>query len=346
MSTTNTSSSIRERMEKLITDKQLEIVKTLEAIESEKSETKFFLDKWTRDDASEGGGISAVIQGGEVIEKGGAMVSIVKSQLPPAAVERMRADHKALDILAQQKQKHQSNETDTKEQQQPQSLPFNVCGLSLIMHPKNPHAPTVHLNYRYFEILDPDTKEIVTWWFGGGADMTPHYLYEEDAVLFHTELKKACDGIDPAYYPRFKTWCDEYFFVKHRKEGRGIGGIFFDDLGPEENGKTAEQFLTFVEACFNAFLKSYPIILARRFETPYTDDQVKWQQIRRGRYVEFNLIYDRGTHFGLLTPNARIESILVSLPLHVSWEYMHAPEKGSHEEKTLDVLKTPREWIE
>lgn len=178
--------------------------------------------------------------------------------------------------------------------------------------------------------------------------MTPHYLYEEDAELFHSELKKACDGLGPAYYPRFKKWCDEYFFIKHRKEGRGLGGIFFDDMGPEEtaeSGKTAEDWLTFVEACFNAFLNSYPKILERRYKSEVTEEEKKWQLIRRGRYVEFNLIYDRGTHFGLATPNARIESILVSLPLHVSWEYMNEPEKGSREEKLVEALQNPREWV-
>lgn len=320
-------------MEELIQRKQLEIVKALEAVEATKSDTKFLLDRWERDNAAEGGGISAVIQKGAVIEKGGALVSIVKSKLPPAAVQRMRADHKAMDLLAAQQQDAHGGA----------ALPFNVCGLSLIMHPANPFAPTVHLNYRYFEILHPDTGAVQTWWFGGGADMTPHYLYEEDAELFHAELRKACELVDAAYYPRFKKWCDEYFFVKHRKESRGIGGIFFDDLG-EEEGKSADQFLVFVEACFDAFIKTYPVILQRRCNTPFTDEQLRWQRIRRGRYVEFNLIYDRGTHFGLATPNARIESILVSLPLHVSWEYMHEPEPDSHEARTLAVLQTPREW--
>lgn len=341
--------SVRERMQKLIKDKQAEIVKVLESVEEEFSTTtpaKFFLDKWDRDDPKEGGGISAVIQGGDVIEKGGAMLSIVSSKLPPAGVQRMRADHKALDILAE-KQANVSN---------PVSLPFDVCGLSLIMHPKNPYAPTVHLNYRYFEIRDPDDdSKVITWWFGGGADLTPHYLYEEDAQDFHAALKNACDTKlkSKKYYPKFKKWCDEYFYVKHRKENRGVGGIFFDDFGDasedatddEGNQLTQDDYLAFVEACLDAYISSYPKILRRRCQTPYTEKEVKWQHIRRGRYVEFNLIYDRGTQFGLATPNARIESILVSLPLHSSWEYMHAPEKGSHEEKTLEVLKHPKDWL-
>lgn len=307
-------------MEQLIRDKQLEIVKALEALET--SDQKFFLDKWERDDPKEGGGISAVLQHGDVIEKGGVNISIVNGFLPPAAVTRMRNDHSALQV--------------------PEAgftLPFNVCGLSLIMHPKNPYAPTMHLNYRYFEVQNPDGTP-QAWWFGGGADLTPHYLFEDDATLFHTELKSACDVVDPLYFPRFKEWCDKYFYVKHRKESRGIGGIFFDDISDH----SPDQLLVLVEGCFNAFLNSYPTILSRRMNTPYTEEQVRWQRIRRGRYVEFNLMYDRGTSFGLATPNARIESILVSLPPHVSWEYMHEPEKDSHEAKTLEVLKNPREW--
>lgn len=307
-------------MEQLIKDKQLEIVKSLERLET--SDQKFFLDNWTRENPEEGGGISAVIQGGEVIEKGGVNISIVSGSLPPAAVTRMRANHTELKVPAEG-----------------ETLPFNVCGLSLIMHPKNPYAPTMHLNYRYFEVQNPDGSP-QAWWFGGGADLTPHYLFEEDAELFHTELKKACDVVDLEYYPRFKKWCDEYFYVKHRKESRGIGGIFFDDIADH----SPEDLLTLVSGCFQAFLNSYPLILERRMLHPYSEKEVRWQHIRRGRYVEFNLMYDRGTSFGLATPNARIESILVSLPLHVSWEYMHEPEEGSIEAKTLAVLKTPREW--
>lgn len=307
-------------MEQLIRDKQLEIIKSLERFET--SDQRFFLDEWSRDDPKEGGGISAVLQNGSVIEKGGVNISIVSGDLPPAAVTRMRANHSELIVP-----------------EEGQTLPFNVCGLSLIIHPKNPYAPTMHLNYRYFEVQNPDGSP-QAWWFGGGADLTPHYLYEEDAALFHGELKKACDVVDLAYYPRFKTWCDEYFYVKHRHESRGIGGIFFDDIADN----SPEDLFTLVSGCFQAFLNSYPIILERRMNTPYTEKEERWQLIRRGRYVEFNLMYDRGTSFGLATPNARIESILVSLPLRVSWEYMHEPEKDSIEAKTLEVLKNPREW--
>ena len=316
-------SSISERMQKLIRAKQLEIVRAMEALETPVSQQSFLLDEWQRDDPKEGGGISAVIQNGHVIEKGAANISIINGVLPPAAISRMRADHSSL-----------------KAPEDGSSLTFSVSGLSMIMHPKNPKSPTTHLNYRYFEVQNPDGTP-QAWWFGGGADLTPHYLFEEDAELFHREHKAACDAIDTAYYPKFKKWCDEYFYIKHRKEGRGIGGIFFDDL----SDKDPEQLLALCEGCFNAFLKSYPVILGRTINLPYTPEELRWQQIRRGRYVEFNLMYDRGTSFGLATPNARIESILVSLPQHVSWEYMHEPEKGTIEEKTLEVLRHPREWV-
>ena len=315
---------IRDRMEQLIRAKQLEIVKAMERFETPVSAQTFHLDEWTRDDPTEGGGISAVIQNGHVIEKGAANISIINGFLPPAAVRRMRADHSSLIIP--------ENEDD--------KPPFSVCGLSMIMHPKNPKAPTTHLNYRYFEVQNTDGTP-QAWWFGGGADLTPHYLFEEDAKLFHQKHKDALDIADPEYYPKFKKWCDEYFYIKHRKENRGIGGIFFDDL----SNKDPEVLLKMCEACFDAFLNSYPTILERTINLPYNDEELRWQQIRRGRYVEFNLMYDRGTSFGLATPNARIESILVSLPQHVSWEYMHEPEKGSIEEKTLEVLRHPRDWL-
>lgn len=310
-------------MEALIRAKQKEIVATIESFETPFSSQSFLMDEWARENPEEGGGISAVLQNGHVIEKGAANISIINGLLPPAAVERMRADHGSLVVP-------ENNE----------KLPYSVCGLSMIMHPKNPKAPTTHLNYRYFEIMNPDGS-LRAWWFGGGADLTPHYLFEEDAKLFHQKHKDALDPIDESYYPRFKKWCDEYFYIKHRKEGRGIGGIFFDDLSE----KDPETLLQMCENCLNAFLESYPKILEHTVNMPFTEEEKRWQQIRRGRYVEFNLMYDRGTSFGLATPNARIESILVSLPQYVSWEYMHEPEKGSIEEKTVNVLRNPIDWV-
>ncbi|CAG8785362.1 14859_t:CDS:1, partial [Acaulospora morrowiae] len=207
------------------------------------------------------------------------------------------------------------------------------------MHPNNPHAPTIHMNYRYFEI-DNDDGTAKLWWFGGGSDLTPSYLYEEDAVHFHQTIKDACDKHDPNYYPKFKKWCDDYFFLKHRGEARGVGGIFFDDLSE----KPAEEIFAFVKQCGNSFLPSYVPLIKRRKDTVFTEKEKEWQQLRRGRYVEFNLIWDRGTKFGLQTPGSRIESIFVSLPLTARWEYMHTPKKGSREEKLLEVLKNPRDW--
>jgi len=326
-------------METMIRKRQREIVEALEKVDGK----KFLIDTWERPDAGGGGGISCVLQDGNVFEKAGVNISIVYGKLPPAAVRSMRAHHKSLDPTAE-------------------SLDFFAAGLSMVLHPKNPMAPTVHLNYRYFETMNDDGTA-KAWWFGGGTDLTPSYLFEEDAILFHKSLKEACDRHDLMFYPKFKNWCDEYFYVKHRHESRGIGGIFFDDL----EDRDPEKLLEFSTDCLDSFLPSYlPIIEKRKVpaspaahhhalcdvhqltsfkDMPFTPEQKQWQQLRRGRYVEFNLIYDRGTAFGLNTPNARVESILMSLPLTASWQYMHSPAPGSREQCVLDVLKNPREWV-
>ena len=199
-------------------------------------------------------------------------------------------------------------------------------------------APTVHANYRYFE---RGTGEIEgSWWFGGGADLTPSYLFEEDAIHFHKVHKDACDRHSIADYKHFKEWCDSYFHIPHRNEGRGVGGIIFDDM----HGSTKLECFEFVEDCANQFLAAYIPILERRKDLPYTSNQKAWQQMRRGRYVEFNLVYDRGTKFGLTT-NGRIESILMSLPLTARWEYCHEVEVGTEEERLLKVLQEPVNWL-
>lgn len=221
------------------------------------------------------------------------------------------------------------------------SVNFFACGLSLVIHPINPHAPTTHANYRYFETSDPVSGETQAWWFGGGADLTPSYLYEEDAKHFHQVHKDTLDKYDKELYPKYKKWCDEYFFIKHRNETRGIGGIFFDDL----DSKPADDILRIIESSFDAFLAAYVPIVEKRKDTPYTPEQKQWQQIRRGRYVEFNLVLDRGTQFGLQTPGSRVESILMSLPATASWVYDHHPEAGSEEEKLIKVLQNPVEWV-
>ncbi|KAF8426580.1 Coproporphyrinogen III oxidase [Tirmania nivea] len=307
---------MRLKMEQFIKSKQAEIVSRLEEVDGK----KFFVDAWERP-AHGGGGISCVLQEGNVFEKAGVNISIVYGKLPRPAILKMRADHKNIDPNVE-------------------SLDFFAAGLSLVLHPHNPMAPTVHLNYRYFETMRPDGT-IQSWWFGGGTDLTPSYLFEEDVIHFHKTIKEACDKHDKDYYPKFKKWCDEYFNVKHRGESRGVGGIFFDDF----DDKDPEQLFLFVKDCLDAFVPSYVPIVEKRKNMPFTQAEKDWQQLRRGRYVEFNLVHDRGTQFGLNTPSARVESILMSLPLTARWKYMHSPEPGSREDRLLQVLKKPVDWV-
>ncbi|KAL8817153.1 MAG: hypothetical protein Q9191_008199 [Dirinaria sp. TL-2023a] len=313
------SSPMRLRMEDLIKTQQRHIVSELEKLDPEH---RFREDTWTR--PTGGGGISCVLQDGSVFEKAGVNTSIVYGTLPRPAIEKMRVNHKALDPSVE-------------------SLEFFAAGLSMVLHPSNPMAPTVHLNYRYFETMDRESGDCNAWWFGGGTDLTPSYLFDEDAIHFHRTIKTACDRHDRGYYPRFKAWCDRYFHIPHRRESRGVGGIFFDDLDAEE--KDQEQLFSFVKDCLDAFLPGYLPIIERRRGMEFGQREKQWQQLRRGRYVEFNLVHDRGTAFGLQTPGARVESILMSLPLTAQWMYMHEPEKGSREERLLNVLKTPVEWV-
>lgn len=308
--------SMRTKMELLIMRIQTEVCRAIEELDGEK---KFIVDKWERAEANGGGGITCVLQDGTVFEKAGVNISVVHGQLPPAAVKQMRSRGKNL--------------TGGKK------LPFFACGVSSVIHPKSPHVPIIHFNYRYFETINPDGS--VQWWFGGGTDMTPIYLVEEDAVHFHNTLKEACDKHNKNFYPRFKKWCDDYFVVEHRGERRGIGGIFFDDLDDHD----PEELFKFVQTCADAVIPSYVPIVKKNKKKDYSYMERQWQLLRRGRYVEFNLIYDRGTKFGLNTPNARYESILMSLPLFAKWEYCHKPEPGSREEEILKVLKEPRAWV-
>ncbi|KAF8975891.1 Coproporphyrinogen-III oxidase [Entomortierella lignicola] len=313
----NESSPMRLRMEAFVKKIQKEITAELERVDGE---AKFKVENWTRTEG--GGGISMVLQDGKVFEKAGVSVSVVYGMLPPAAVAQMRAQR-----------------PDISKSDEP--LPFFATGISSVIHPHNPNAPTVHFNYRYFELGgNGDDSEPVIWWFGGGSDLTPSILYEEDAVHFHKVIKEACDKHDPRYYKDFKNWCDEYFYIKHRDERRGIGGIFFDDL----NDKPAEELFDFVKSCGTAFLDQYVPIVEKRKNMPFTEEDKHWQQLRRGRYVEFNLVYDRGTKFGLSTPGSRIESVLMSMPLTARWEYMHEPDVQA-QSKLMNVLKTPKEWI-
>ncbi|KAI1821055.1 Coproporphyrinogen III oxidase [Xylaria intraflava] len=313
----NDDSPMRLRMEKFIREQQKEIVSALEQVDG----MSFREDSWTRPNG--GGGLSCVLQDGNVFEKAGVNISVVYGTLPKPAIAKMRENHKNI-----------AAEGD--------SLDFYALGLSLVLHPRNPMAPTVHLNYRYFETMQPDGTS-QAWWFGGGSDLTPSYLFDEDAVHFHRALKEACDKHDKNYYPRFKKWCDEYFYNKHRGESRGIGGIFFDDL--DETVADAENTFAFIQGCLKSFLPAYLPIIEKRKDMQFTEKEKEWQQVRRGRYVEFNLVYDRGTSFGLNVPGSRVESILMSLPLTASWRYMHEPEPRSREQRLVDVLRKPKEWV-
>ncbi|KAL6946376.1 Coproporphyrinogen-III oxidase [Hanseniaspora osmophila] len=314
--------SIRVQMEALIRRKQLEITKGLESVEDDPN-VVFKVDEWSRGEGM-GGGRSMVIGGGKTFEKGGVNISIVHGDLSPTAIAAMKHDHKNI----------------ATEQNKSTGCKFFACGLSMVIHPKNPHCPTTHLNYRYFETWDAEGNP-QCWWFGGGADLTPFYLYEEDAKNFHQKHKDALDKHDKSLYPKYKKWCDEYFTITHRNEMRGIGGIFFDDM----DDRDPQEILKIVEDCFDAFLPSYVPIIAKRKDSPFTEEEKKWQLIRRGRYVEFNLIYDRGTQFGLRTPGSRVESILMSLPEYASWVYCHEPEKGSREAKLLEATRNPVDWV-
>jgi len=273
---------------------------------------KFQEDLWER--AEGGGGRTRVIENGGIFEKGGVNISAVHGELP--------------EPLRKQFGVEQGD--------------FFACGLSLVLHPKNPMIPTVHANWRYFEMYDGDGN-IVTQWFGGGQDLTPYYLFEEDAIHFHSVCKEACDKYHADFYPKFKKTCDEYFWNAHRNEARGLGGLFFDYL-KETDAFSMQDRYDFVTEVGNSFLNSYVPIVERRRELSYSQENKDWQEVRRGRYVEFNLVHDRGTLFGLKT-NGRIESILMSLPPTVQWKYNHHPEENSEEAKLIKVLMNPKDWI-
>jgi coproporphyrinogen III oxidase len=297
--------AMRRRMEELVRAVQQEICVALSAATGQ----TFREDTWTREGG--GGGTSRVTQDGKVFDKAGVNVSVVHGELSLEAARAMGGGKHARD----------------------DELAFFATGISLVLHPTNPFAPTVHANYRYLERGS-------AWWFGGGADLTPSYLFDDDARHFHAALKEACDAHDRSFYPRFKKQADEYFFLPHRGERRGIGGIFFDDM----HDRACDELFGFVTTCARSFLPAYLPLLERRKDMPFTPEHKRWQELRRGRYVEFNLIYDRGTVFGLRT-GGRVESILMSLPLQARWEYDAAPPAGSREAELLSVLQKPREWI-
>ena len=273
---------------------------------------KFREDLWDRPEG--GGGRTRVIENGQVFEKGGVNISAVHGKLPDSMQQLFNV-----------------GEAD-----------FFACGLSLVIHPKSPMVPTVHANWRYFEMYD-DHGKVINSWFGGGQDLTPYYLFEEDAIHFHQTCKTACDKHNAAFYPTYKKQCDAYFWNAHRNEARGIGGLFFDYC-KQTDAMKMEDWFNFVAEVGNSFLEAYIPIVEKRKKLAYTPAQRTWQEIRRGRYVEFNLVHDKGTLFGLKT-NGRIESILMSLPPHVQWHYNYQPVAGSEEEKLIQVLEDPKNWL-
>ena len=273
---------------------------------------KFQEDLWERKEG--GGGRTRVIENGAIFEKGGVNISAVHGEIPEPLRKQFGAE--------------EGN--------------FFACGLSLVLHPKNPFIPTVHANWRYFEMYN-SSGDIVTQWFGGGQDLTPYYLFDEDASHFHNVCKEACDLHDASFYPKFKETCDNYFWNTHRNEARGIGGLFFDYLKGTETFSMKNRY-DFVTQVGDSFLESYVPIVEKRKNSEYHQEHKDWQEIRRGRYVEFNLVHDRGTLFGLKT-NGRIESILMSLPPTVQWKYDHHPENGSEEARLLEVLSSPKQWV-
>lgn len=264
----------------------------------------FHEDLWQRDGG--GGGRTRILSDGAVFEKAGVNFSQVHGESPLMLSKGISG------------------------------LSFFASGTSLVLHPHSPAIPTIHANFRFFQQSNGDV------WFGGGIDLTPYYLDEEDIREFHTTLKHVCDKHDSSYYPRFKRWCDEYFYIKHRGETRGVGGLFFDHL--TGNADELEKIFSFVQEVAEHFLTLYVPIVQKHRNDIYTNDQKRWQLLRRGRYVEFNLVYDKGTLFGLET-HGRIESILMSLPTLARWEYDVIPDKGSSEEKLLTILRQPKDWV-
>jgi coproporphyrinogen III oxidase len=302
--------NIKEEWIKYIESLQTRICSALEEIDGI---GKFVEDAWQR--AEGGGGKTRVIANGNVFEKGGVNTSVVFGAVSEAMKTQLKIE----------------------------GTEWFACGLSLVLHPINPFVPTVHCNYRMFELYN-EKNEVTDRWFGGGTDLTPYYLFEEDAKHFHQTYKNVCDEFDLSFYPEFKKDCDNYFVNKHRNnERRGIGGIFYDYQKPSEN-KDANFWMNFNKACGNAFIAAYLPIVEKRKNCSFTAAQKHWQEIRRGRYVEFNLIHDRGTLFGLKT-GGRTESILMSLPPTVRFEYNYQPKKESEEDKLVQICLKPVDWI-
>lgn len=298
-------SPFAEQMAERFKALQDEITLGLSAVDGK----KFHQDMWER--SGGGGGRTRVLQHGNIIEKGGVNFSAVHGTLPESV-------KKAFQV---------------------KSASFFASGVSIVIHPQNPWVPIIHMNVRYFEVPGE------TYWFGGGIDLTPHYIDKEQASFFHTELKNTCDRFDPQFYPRFKNWADDYFFIPHREETRGVGGIFFDKLNTQNYPQHAKDVLAnFVMATGYTFLPAYTQLIELNKSKQFSTKEKEWQKFRRGRYVEFNLVHDRGTKFGLET-QGRIDSILMSLPLEAGWPYGMEIESRSKEQQTLDLLKKGIDWV-
>lgn len=297
----------KEEIQNWFTTLQLDICHQLEETDGK---GKFMSDPWER--AGGGGGVTRVLTHGNVIEKGGVNFSAVWGKTPVSVLKSMELPTEL----------------------QPD---FFASGVSIVIHPFNPMVPIIHMNVRYFEMSNG------MWWFGGGIDLTPHYVDQADAKYFHQQLKSVCDKHDPSYYAEFKKWADDYFYLKHRNETRGVGGIFFDYLKADGAITKGSRF-EFVKSVGNVFVPVYSYFMQKNHNLPFAQREKQWQNLRRGRYTEFNLVWDRGTKFGLDT-EGRTESILMSLPPQATWEYKHHPEPASPEAKTLSLLVKGIDWV-
>lgn len=308
-----TSSSVDfARFEQYVLDLQDRILADAEQLDG--SGTKFLRDRWSRGSDNAGYGITCVLEGGDLLEKAAANISIIHGQLSAQRAQAMSSRGRS--------------DIDPKGGQ-----PYSAAAMSLVFHLAHPLVPTLRADVRLFQVAGHS-------WFGGGCDLTPSYLFEEDATEFHRHWKQLCERYGPQVYPEFKAWCDRYFHIPCRKEHRGIGGLFFDDVEDGEVGYDAEAFVRDVG---DNIIPSWRAIAERRRQQPFTDAQRQWQLLRRGRYLEFNLLYDRGVKFGL--DGGRVESIMVSAPPLIAWRYNVQPEEGSDEARLLEVLRTPKEWV-
>ncbi len=297
-----------EKLQKYLLMLQSDICEQFEQLDGK---VKFIKDAWKKPNNT-GNGLTRILVNGAVFEQAGVNFSIIHSNDMPASATELRPE------LA--------------------GRSFTALGVSLVIHPHNPYVPTSHANVRFF--IAKKKGKIPIWWFGGGFDLTPYYGFDEDAIFWHQSAKQACDLFGKDVYLKYKKWCDDYFYLKHRNEQRGIGGLFFDDLN--EGG--FDKCFAFMRSVGDGYIKAYQPIVERRKDTSYTDHERQFQLYRRGRYVEFNLVYDRGTLFGLQT-GGRTESILMSIPPLVRWQYQYQPEPGSQEERLYTRFIQPQDWI-